>query len=92
MYRKSNTRLYRKLELKNKCNQGAKIMAYKNIEDKRAYNREYDQKRRIWFKTHKCCTECGKQDALHLWGEDDVMNVKKNKRFITKITEKSKKS
>ena len=92
MYRKSNTRLYRKLELKNKCNQGAKIMAYKNIEDKRAYNREYDQKRRIWFKIHKCCTECGKQDAFTLMGRRRCYECKEKQKIYNQNYRKSKKS
>lgn len=44
-------------------------MGYKNIEDNRAYHRQYMKERRQWYKEHHCCTECGKQDARTLIGK-----------------------
>lgn len=43
-------------------------MGYKNIEDRRAYHREYIKEHRRWMKEHHMCTECGKQDAYTLNG------------------------
>lgn len=43
-------------------------MGYKNIEDRRAYHREYMKEHRRWMKEHYMCTECGKQDAYTLNG------------------------
>lgn len=43
-------------------------MAYKNAEDRRAYHRKYMQERREWYKSHRMCAECGKQDAYTLGG------------------------
>lgn len=47
---------------------GSDNMAYKNIEDRRSYNRQYIKERREWLKSHYFCTECGKQDAYTLNG------------------------
>lgn len=44
-------------------------MGYKNIEDRRAYHRQYQKERRQWYKEHHYCTECGKQDARTLIGK-----------------------
>ena len=44
-------------------------MGYKNIEDRRAYHRQYMQERREWFVKHNCCSECGKQDAYTIGGK-----------------------
>lgn len=44
-------------------------MAYKNIEDKRAYRREYMRERRAWLRAHHFCTECGNEDALTMGGK-----------------------
>lgn len=43
-------------------------MAYKNIEDKRRYPREYMRERRAWLRDHHFCTECKTQDAYTLAG------------------------
>ena len=43
-------------------------MAYKNIEDKRAYHRQYMKETRQWLKEHHFCTECKRQDAFTLAG------------------------
>lgn len=45
------------------------FMGYKNIEDRRAYHREYMKERRAWLRSHHMCTECGKQDARTLIGK-----------------------
>ncbi len=45
-------------------------MAYKNIEDRRAYHKQYMKERRAWFKSLHFCTECGKQDAYTLNGRN----------------------
>ena len=44
-------------------------MAYANIEDRRAYHREYMRERREWFAAHLVCTECGKEDAYTMVGK-----------------------
>lgn len=43
-------------------------MGYKNIEDKRAYHRQYMRERREFFRQHHLCTECGKEDAYTMNG------------------------
>lgn len=43
-------------------------MAYKDIEQERAYHREYMRERHKWLKDHHFCTECKKQDAYTLAG------------------------
>ena len=43
-------------------------MAFKNVEDRRAYLKKYMRERRKWLKDHKCCTQCKKQDAYTLNG------------------------
>ena len=43
-------------------------MAYKNIEDRRAYHREYQREYRKWLKEHHFCRDCQKQDAYTLAG------------------------
>lgn len=43
-------------------------MAYKNIEDRRKYHREYMREYRQAFKENKMCVCCGKQDAFTLIG------------------------
>lgn len=43
-------------------------MSYKNIEDKRAYHRQYMAERRAFFREHHLCTECGQEDAYTLAG------------------------
>ena len=43
-------------------------MAYKNIEDKRTYHRQYMKDRRAFFRQHHLCTECGKEDAYTMNG------------------------
>lgn len=43
-------------------------MAYANIEDRRNYHRQYMKERREWFKSMRCCVECGEQDAYTLNG------------------------
>ena len=44
-------------------------MAYANIEDKRAYHREYMRETRKWRMERGCCAECGAQDAFTLVGK-----------------------
>lgn len=44
-------------------------MAYKNIEDRRAYHRQYMRERREWLAVHHLCTECGKEDARTMIGK-----------------------
>lgn len=41
---------------------------YKNIEDRRAYQRQYMRERRAFFRQHHLCTECGKEDAYTMAG------------------------
>ena len=41
---------------------------YKNIEDKRAYHRQYMRERRSLYRQHHLCTECGKEDAYTIAG------------------------
>lgn len=43
-------------------------MAYKHIEDRRAYHREYMRQRRAMHRAYHLCTECKKQDAYTLAG------------------------
>ena len=43
-------------------------MAYKSIEDRRAYHRQYMKERRDFFRQHHLCTECGKEDAYTMAG------------------------
>jgi hypothetical protein len=43
-------------------------MAYKNIEDRRTYHREYMREYRKWLSNHHFCAECKKQDAYTLAG------------------------
>ena len=43
-------------------------MAYKSIEDRRTYHREYMQERRAFYREHHLCTECGREDAYTLNG------------------------
>lgn len=54
-------------------------MAYKNIEDKRKYHREYMRERREWLKAHHLCTECKKQDAYTLAGHSLCYEHSKHK-------------
>lgn len=44
-------------------------MAYKNIEDRRAYKRQYMREHRAWLKTHHLCTVCKQEDARTLIGK-----------------------
>lgn len=44
-------------------------MAYKDIEDKRAYHREYMRETRKWLKNRGYCMDCGKRDAFTLGGK-----------------------
>lgn len=44
------------------------MSGYKNIEDKRAYHRQYMRERREFFRQHHLCTECGKEDAYTMNG------------------------
>lgn len=44
-------------------------MAYKNIEDRRAYHKQYMKERREWYAAHHWCTECGKEDARTMIGK-----------------------
>lgn len=44
-------------------------MAYKNIEDRRAYHRKYMQERRQWYIAHHLCSECGQEDARTMIGK-----------------------
>ena len=44
-------------------------MAWKNIEDKRAYQRQYNKERRAWFHEHGLCARCGKEDARTMIGK-----------------------
>lgn len=44
-------------------------MAYKNIEDRRAYQKQYMRERREWYKEHGWCTACGKEDARTMIGK-----------------------
>ena len=44
-------------------------MAYVNIEDKRAYHRQYMKERREWLMAHHLCAECGQQDAYTMIGK-----------------------
>jgi hypothetical protein len=43
-------------------------MAYKHIEDRRAYGRAYMMDLRHWRKAHRLCADCGQQDAFTLNG------------------------
>lgn len=67
-------------------------MGYKNIEDKRAYHREYMKERRQWLKDHHMCTECGNQDAYTLNGRLRCYdcNEKHNKSNVKNVTEERK--
>lgn len=42
---------------------------YKNIEDARAYARQYMKERRAWYHEHGLCAECGKEDARTMIGK-----------------------
>ena len=44
------------------------MSGYKNIEDRRAYQRQYMRERRAFFRQHHLCTECGKEDAYTMAG------------------------
>lgn len=44
-------------------------MAYKNIEDKRAYKRKYMREHRAWLKAHGLCTICKQEDARTIIGK-----------------------
>lgn len=44
-------------------------MAYKNVEDRRAYHRQYMRERREWLMAHHLCSECGQQDAYTMTGK-----------------------
>lgn len=68
-------------------------MGYKNIEDRRAYHREYIKEHRKWLKDHHMCTVCGKQDAYTLNGRTYCFecNEKENKRKKSKYTSDSRK-
>lgn len=61
-------------------------MAYKNMEDRRAYHSEYMRERRKWFKEHKCCTECGEQDAYTLGGRSMCYECNKKRRIYQGYT------
>lgn len=67
-------------------------MGYKNIEDKRDYHRNYIKERRQWFKDHRMCTECGKQDAYTLNGRARCFecNEKHNQSCIKNNSENKK--
>lgn len=43
-------------------------MAYKNIEDRRTYHRQYMKERRDLYRKLHLCTECGKKDAYTMVG------------------------
>ena len=43
-------------------------MAYKNIEDRRKYHREYMKQRRNLYKKLHLCTECGSEDISTIMG------------------------
>lgn len=43
-------------------------MGWKYAEDRQAYHRGYMREYRQWRKAHKCCADCGKQDAYTLNG------------------------
>lgn len=42
---------------------------YKNIEDARAYAKQYMKERRAWYHEHGLCAECGKEDARTMIGK-----------------------
>jgi hypothetical protein len=43
-------------------------MAFRNIEDRRAYDRQWHKERREWLRSHKFCVRCKTQDAYTLAG------------------------
>lgn len=55
-------------------------MAYKNIEDRRAYQRQYMRERREWLAKHHVCTECGKEDARTMIGKRLCFNCLEKRR------------
>lgn len=74
-------------------------MAYKNIEDRRTYHKQYMKERREWYAAHGWCTECGKEDARTMigktlcfdcfvkkWGHEPIVRLdpKKKKEWIPK--------
>lgn len=68
-------------------------MAYKNIEDRRAYHREYMRERRQWFTEHHLCTECGRQDALTMMGHricSDCYEKRNGHLFVLPVEPKQK--
>ena len=68
-------------------------MCYKNVDERRAYHREYMRERRAWLREHHFCTECKTQDAYTLAGRGKCFDCAHRRRktpieYITAEKEK----